>query len=61
MGVKIATENFDSIDIMKDLELARQALNKNIQIPCNEISEEVTPEEEVPYFEIPLLEWLDND
>jgi hypothetical protein len=56
MRVKIATENFDSTDIMKDLELARQALNKNRQIPCNE-----TPEEEVPYFEIPLLEWVDND
>jgi hypothetical protein len=61
MGVKIATENFDSIDIMKDLELARQALNKHRQILCNEISEEVTLEEEVPYSEIPLLEWVDSD
>jgi hypothetical protein len=29
MGVFISEVNFDTIDIMKDLECARQALDKN--------------------------------
>jgi hypothetical protein len=61
MGVNILEENFDVIDMMKDLECARHAMEKvkNKKIPIS--SEEIPPENEKEVSEIPLLEWLEAD
>jgi hypothetical protein len=60
MGVDISFANFDSIDIMKDLEAARHSL-KNVEISKldpNESNVQVLGENG---DELPLLEWIDED
>jgi hypothetical protein len=61
MGVVIPSDNFDTIDIMKDLEKARQALNKIKNIPCVEESKDLCPMDEIQLNDIPLLDWYEND
>jgi hypothetical protein len=61
MGVKIPEENFDVIDMMKDLECARQAMEK-VKITKESMNpEEVSPEGESEVGELPLLEWFEAD
>jgi hypothetical protein len=61
MGVEISIDNFDTIDIMKDLEMARLALDKAkcVKLP-NQVTEE-SPMNEMEVNDVPLLEWLDDD
>jgi hypothetical protein len=59
MGVVVQEENFDTTDIMKDLEIARATLNKNKIVPCPDNCEEVKPVDEIQQ-EVPLLEWIEN-
>jgi hypothetical protein len=62
MGVFISEVNFDTIDIMKDLECARQALDKNKIKKCPKPCEEITLSDgDMVNDEVPLLEWVDND
>jgi 3-polyprenyl-4-hydroxybenzoate decarboxylase len=61
MGVLIPSNNFDIIDIMKDLENARHALNKIKNVPCVEENDDVGHMDEVQMSEIPLLDWYQND
>jgi hypothetical protein len=59
MGVDIPELHFDSIDIMKDLEIARHALDR---IKIKDIPTPVIEEIEVAHDKgIPLLEWLHED
>jgi hypothetical protein len=64
MGVKISLDNFDTVDIMKDLEMARLALDKAKCVKCVKPPVPVIEEchiDEVEVNEGPLLEWLDDD
>jgi hypothetical protein len=58
----IPIDKFDSIDILKDIEVARHALEKKkkIDVPIQEIENEI-PTEDNNISDIPLLEWLDDD
>jgi hypothetical protein len=60
MGINVGKGNFETFDLMKDIELARHTLNdvKKNRIPDpNEGSKEPNMIGE----EIPLLQWLDDD
>jgi hypothetical protein len=61
MGVTISIENFHIVDIMKDLESARLALDKTKSARPPEQIEEVEPNVEIDSNDVPLLEWLDDD
>jgi hypothetical protein len=61
MGIVIPKENFDIINIMRDLENARKALNKVENAPYQDISDELSPVDEIREIEIPMLEWYEND
>jgi hypothetical protein len=61
MGVSVSEANFDTIDIMKDLECARQALDKVKFKKCPEPCDEIIPTDSIVNEEVPLLEWVDND
>jgi hypothetical protein len=59
MGVTISHDQFDIVDVMKDLEIARHALDrvkKKEVVDPNENNELETTQGE----EIPMLEWLDE-
>jgi hypothetical protein len=61
MGVRIPIDKFDTIDILKDIEVARHALDKKKSvISIQEIEDEI-PKEDNNIRDIPLLEWLDED
>jgi hypothetical protein len=60
MGVEICLQHFDTIDLMKDLEVARHALEKQkISAPPESVVENKNVELE--NIDVPLLEWLDDD
>jgi hypothetical protein len=61
MGVKIPEEGFDVINIMRDLECARQALNKVKNRKEPEICEGTSSEVGNDNSDIPLLEWIEAD
>jgi hypothetical protein len=61
MGIVIPKENFDIINIMRDLENARKALNKVKNAPYQVISDELPPVDEIQEIQIPMLEWYEND
>jgi hypothetical protein len=61
MGVKISLDNFDTIDIMRDLEMARLALDKVKCVKPPNLDLEENPISEVDVNDVPLLEWLDVD
>jgi hypothetical protein len=61
MGASMSEVNFDSIDIMKDLECAKQALDKTRIKRCPEPCEESILSDGDMVNEVPLLEWVDND
>jgi hypothetical protein len=61
MGIIVSDLNFDSVNLIKDLEIARHALyaSKEKMLPhVNEVMEE-NPNIEMD--EVPLLEWLDDN
>jgi hypothetical protein len=61
MGVMIYDKDFDIVDLMKDLEVARHALEKNkgkdVKHP-DEYDEAIVADQQC---EVPLLEWVDED
>jgi hypothetical protein len=60
MGIDCSSLNFYSIDLIKDLEIARHALEK----PKNSVNEGKSEEEDstlVPISSIPPLEWIEED
>jgi hypothetical protein len=59
MGVSISLDQFDTVDVMKYLEIARHALDrvkKKEVVDPNEYDEPET----IQGDEIPMLEWLDD-
>jgi hypothetical protein len=59
MGICIPHDQFDTVEVMKDLEIARHALDrvkKKEVVDPNEFDEPNT----IPCDEIPMLEWLDE-
>jgi hypothetical protein len=61
MGVVITSDHFDKVELLKDIELARHAL-QNIKVVDVLMKEmECAKSEEVQHEEVPLLEWLDDD
>jgi hypothetical protein len=61
MGVKISLDNLDIVDIMKDLEMARLALDTVKCVKPHVPIIEEYPVNEVEASDVPLLEWLDDD
>jgi hypothetical protein len=61
MCVEINDMHFNSVNLMKDLEVARHALDKTKEIRHPELNMELREEESKPVDDIPLLEWLDDD
>jgi hypothetical protein len=61
MGVVINDMHFDFVNLMKDLDVARHALDKTKEIVLPELNMELQEEESKPPDGIPLLEWLDDD
>jgi hypothetical protein len=60
MGISIPLDQFDAIDVMKDLEIARHALDrvkKKEIVDPNECDEKIALQND----EIPMLEWLDEE
>jgi hypothetical protein len=61
MGVVISDNDFDIVDLMKDLELDRHALEKRKWVKIKNLDECVETPENNDQMEIPLLEWVDED
>jgi hypothetical protein len=61
MGVEINDTHFNSVNLMKDLEVARHALDKTKERVYPELNKELHEEDSKPTDDIPLLEWLDDD
>jgi hypothetical protein len=60
MGISISGDQFDSIDMMKDTELARHAVDlakKKIGPIVDEMVDECCDEP----IDVPLLEWIEED
>jgi hypothetical protein len=60
MGISISGDQFDSIDMMKDAELARHAVDlakKKIGPIVDEMVDECCDEP----IDVPLLEWIEED
>jgi hypothetical protein len=60
MWISVSEENFETFDLMKDIELARLTLEnvkKDKTLDPNVVIEEPTMIND----EIPLLQWLDDD
>jgi hypothetical protein len=61
MGINIAPDQFESINIMKDLEIARQAMDRS-KLVEHPINEETEVENSTECFEVGnLLEWIEED
>lgn len=61
MGVVISDYEFDKVDMMKDLELARHKLDdKNSKLANNLLIEEKNIRDSEP-DQVPLLEWINED
>jgi hypothetical protein len=61
MGIKIHEDGFDVIDIMRDMERARHALNKVKNKKEPKRCEEMPPEAGIENCDIPLLEFIEAD
>jgi hypothetical protein len=60
MGIEISLQHFDTVDLMKDLELARHVLERpKVNVP-SKIDGEIENDES-GHIDVPLLEWLDED
>jgi hypothetical protein len=53
--------NFDSIDIMKDLEAPRHSLKSINESKINNPNGQIVQETDEKEYEVALLEWLDDD
>jgi hypothetical protein len=60
MGISIPDDQFDSIDMMKDIELARHAIDVAKKKVCS-VDEEVEEECCNETIGVPLLEWIEED
>jgi hypothetical protein len=61
MGIDMSFSNFDSIDIMKDLEVARHSLKSINESKLNVSNVQKAQDNEEIASELPLLEWIDDD
>jgi hypothetical protein len=61
MGVVIPDFEFDKIELLKDVEIARHALYKKQSRPLPDVEEVAQSPKEIGNEEVPLLEWLDDD
>jgi hypothetical protein len=61
MGVDMSSSNFDSIDIMKDLEVARHYLKSISESKLSDSNEQKVQEIDENESKLPLLEWIDDD
>jgi hypothetical protein len=61
MGVSILPYQFDVIDIMRDLEVARHALDKTKRVELKNSNDFIQEEKIDVESEIPLLGWKEND
>jgi hypothetical protein len=61
MGIIIEREQFETVEIMKDLELARHSLDKVKMCEIKNPNEGVIPISEIQGSEILALEWLEED
>jgi hypothetical protein len=61
MGVDTSSMSFDTVDLMKDMEIASHALVKSKEIPILDPNSCVLVEELSPKVDVPLLEWLEKD
>jgi hypothetical protein len=61
MGVEINDMHFDSVNVMRVLEVARYALDKMKERVHPELNMELQEEDSKIVDDIPLLEWLDDD
>jgi hypothetical protein len=60
MGISIPDDQFDSIDMMKYIELARHVVDRTKKKVCpvaNEVEDECCSET----IDVPLLEWIEED
>jgi hypothetical protein len=61
MGVSILPDHFDTIDIMKDLEMARHALDRSSKEECKDPNDFIPKEEVILEKDIPMIEWVKDD
>jgi hypothetical protein len=61
MVVVIPDFEFDKIELLKDVEIARHALYKKQSRPLPDVEEVAQSPKEIGNEEVPLLEWLDDD
>jgi hypothetical protein len=61
MGVVISDSDFDILNLMKDLELARHALEKRKDVEIKSLDVYGETPENIDQTKIPLLEWVDED
>jgi hypothetical protein len=61
MGVVISHSDFDILNLMKDLELARHALEKRKEVEIKSLDVYGETPENIDQTEISLLEWVDED
>jgi hypothetical protein len=57
MGVAILDEHFDVVEIMRDLEIARHALDKQKVEEIKDPNDSIPEEDLVLKVELPMLEW----
>jgi hypothetical protein len=61
MGINIDCVQFDSVEIMRDLEVARHSLDKTRNNVINNPNEGIVPMEAIQENQILALEWLEED
>jgi hypothetical protein len=60
MGINVSEDHFETFDLMKDIEIARHALD-NVKKSKISNPNEIIEESNLNEGEIPLLQWLDDD
>jgi hypothetical protein len=61
MGLVIPSVDFDKIDLLNDIEVARHALYKKQANPIPVFEESDKSESKEDIGDVPLLEWIDED
>jgi hypothetical protein len=61
MGIIIQTSDFDKVELVKDLEIARHAIRNPIVLPDANMDDSSKLDGTYVQDEIPLLDWLDDD
>jgi hypothetical protein len=60
MGVAILDMHFDTVEIMRDLELARHALDKQKTVEILDPNDSIPEEEIAVKVEFPMFEWIEE-